>query len=173
MSSPTGRPCPVVENLISPLNHALTPREKERLTQRWPSAFPQVGDDATQRRAAFLAQRTLEKYSVETMNAVGAPEMVKHLNQVPDRETAVHLTTGIADFLTDKIRRNPQARNADQLRAAARVCSHTSQSITAYPDDARETARHAGMAMSNWSAAARVGIIHELHTLLAEISSIR
>lgn len=135
--------------------------------------MPQVSDDATLRRAAFLTNRTLRKYSTETMEAIKVPAMARHLTRVPDRDTALKLTNEIAVYLLENVSKNPGARNSNQLRHAARVCGRTSDTIAAYPDHPVQTARHTAGVITAWSAAAGTGIIQELHTLMEELAAIR
>ena len=172
-SRPSRSACPVVSALISSLGRTITPLERQRLLERWPAAMPRVSDDATLRRAAFLTDRVLRKYSTETMKAIKAPNMARHLTRVPDRDTAIRLTNEISTHLLETVSKNPGARNANQLRHAARVCGRTSDTIAAYPDHPVQAARHTAGVITAWSAAAGTGIIQELHTLMEQMADIR
>ena len=163
----------MVSTLLSSLGRTITPLERQRLLERWPAAMPEVCGDATLRRAAFLTDRALRKYSTETMEAINVPNMARHLTRVPDRETAVNLTNQIASYLLDSVSKNPNARNSNQLRDAARVCGRISDAISAYPDRPAQSARSAAGVITAWSAAAGTGIIQELHTILEELTDIR
>ena len=100
--------CPIVSTLLSSLGRTITPLERQRLVERWPAAMPQVGDDATLQRAAFLTDRAVRKYSTETMEAIKVPAMARHLTRVPDRDTAHKLTNEIANYLLDQHQQEPQ-----------------------------------------------------------------
>ena len=165
--------CPIVSTLLSSLGRTITPLERQRLVERWPSAMPKVGDDATLQRAAFLTDRAVRKYSTETMEAIKVPAMARHLTRVPDRDTAHKLTNEIANYLLANISKNPNAKNTGQLRHAARVCSRTADTIAAYPDHPVQSARHTAGVITAWSAAAGTGIIHELHTIMECLADIR
>ena len=171
--TPRATVCPIVSTLLSSLGRTITPLERQRLIERWPAAMPQVNEDATLQRAAFLLDRSLHKYSTETMEAIKVPNMVRHLNRVPDRETAQMLTNQIATYLLDSVSKNPNANNIDQLRQAARVCARTADTIAAYPDHPVQSARHTAGVITAWSAAAGTGIIHELHTIMEHMADIR
>ena len=96
--------------------------------------MPQVDDEATLQRAAFLTDRAVRKHSTETMEAIKVPAMARHLT---------------------------------------RVCSRTADTIAAYPDHPVQSARHTAGVITAWSAAAETGIIHELHTIMENLSDIR
>ena len=168
----TSATCPIVHAFLSSLERTLSEREMARLVERWTEALSQVSDDATQRRAAFLTDRTLRKYSTEAMEALHITGAAKHLTRVPDRDTARELTNQIAAYLFEEVRKDPNSPHNDRLRHAAQVCSRTSQAIAAYPDNPAETARCSAQALTSWSASAGTGIIHELHTILREMSEI-
>ena len=164
--------CPVVRNLISGLSHTITNAEQEQIQYRWAQAMQSVNEDATLRRAGYLTNRALKKYSAETMEAINVPKMARHLLKVPDRETAAQLTSEIATFLLQRVSDHPSSPENDRLRRAAQVCSRTADTIAAYPDSPATAARYSAEALTAWSAAAGHGIIHELHTVLRELNDI-